>query len=124
MHFYDHFALENIDTILSKKVYCLNITANVKIEHSDVGYEMVTLPIENVDDNFQTHDGVAESAQVGIELQNIRPVQEPLVHENSIQNEFTAPDNVEDLSVSSFGDDLEGKFYNYPFSYLVAQFIL
>ena len=74
---------------------------------------MVTLPIENIDDNFQTHDGVAESDQVGIELQSIRPVQEPLVHENSIQNEFTAPDIEEDFSVSSFSDDLGGKFYDF-----------
>ena len=74
---------------------------------------MITLPIEKIDDNFQTHDGVAESDQVGIELQSIRPVQEPLVHENSIQNEFTAPDIEEDLSVSSFSDDLEGKFYDF-----------
>ena len=81
---------------------------------------MVTLPIENIDDNFHTHDSVAESDQVGIELQSIRPMQEPSVHENSIQNEFTAPDIEEDLSVSSFGDDLEGKFYKYPISYLVA----
>ena len=81
---------------------------------------MVTLPIEKIDDNFQTHDGVAESDQVGIELQSMRPVQEPSVHENSIQDEFTAPDIEEDLSVSSFGDDLEGKFYKYPISYLVV----
>ena len=81
---------------------------------------MITLPIEKIDDNFQTHDGVAESDQVGIELQSIRPVQEPSVHENSIQDEFTAPDIEEDLSVSSFGDDLEGKFYKYPISYLVV----
>ena len=75
---------------------------------------MVTLPIENIDDNLQTHDGVAESDQVGIELQNIMPVQEPLVHENSIQNEFTSPEKEEDVSVSSFGDDLEGRFCNHP----------
>ena len=81
---------------------------------------MVTLPIENIDEHFQTHDGVAESDQVGIELQSMRPVQEPSVHENSIQNEFSAPDIEEDLSVSSFGDDLEGKFYKYPISYLVV----
>ena len=81
---------------------------------------MVTLPIENIDDNFQTHDGVAESDQVGIEMQSIRPVQESSIHENSIQNECTAPDIEEDLSVSSFGDDSEGKFYNHPFSYLAA----
>ena len=81
---------------------------------------MVTLPLENIDDNFQTHDGVAESDQVGIELQGIKPVQEPLVHESSIQNEFTAPDIEEDLSISSFSDDLEGKFYYYPFSYLLV----
>ena len=81
---------------------------------------MVTLPIEKIDDNCQTHDGVAESDQVGIELQSMRPVQEPSVHENSIQDEFTAPDIEEDLSVSSFGDDLEGKFYKYPISYLVV----
>ena len=74
---------------------------------------MVTLPIENIDENFQTHDGVAESNQVGFELQSIKPVQEPIVHENSIQNEFIAPDIEEDLSVSSFSDDLEGKFYNF-----------
>ena len=106
--------------ILSKPAYYLNITADVKIEDADVGYEMVTLPIENIDDNFQTHDGVAESDQVGIELQGIRPVQESSIHENSIQNEFTAPDIEEDLSVSSFSDDLEGKFYYYPFSYLLV----
>ena len=81
---------------------------------------MVTLPIENIDDNFQTHDGVAESDQVGIEMQSIRPVQESSIHENSIQYEFTAPDIEEDLSVSSFSDDLEGRFHKYPFSYLVA----
>ena len=81
---------------------------------------MVTLPIEKIDEHFQTHDGLAESDQVGIEMQSIRPVQEPSVHENSIQNEFTAPDIEEDLSVSSFSDDLEGKFYDYPFSYLLV----
>ena len=81
---------------------------------------MVTLPIENIDENFQTHDGVAESDQVGIEMQSIRPVQESSIHENSIQYEFTAPDIEEDLSVSSFSDDLEGRFHKYPFSYLVA----
>ena len=81
---------------------------------------MVTLPIENIDENFQTHDGVAESDQVGIELQSITPVQVPLVHESSIQNEFNAPDIEEDLSVSSLSDDFEGKFHNYSFSYLVV----